>query len=230
MSRSQWFGIALIVVGILLLLNALGLLPELGWLLEWWPVMLIALGIRIILRKPDSLIGGLITIALGCLLLADNIIAGFDFWVAAVPVTLIVIGLGIVLRPLRRPGVQIVTSFTFARGAPSLADELINVVAIFSGARHTIVSPSFRGGTVQAIFGGVELDLRPAQMAATEASLDVEVIFGSIEIYVPPHWQVVIEGTPLFGSIENKTHTVLQDSSPILRIHASVAFGSIEIH
>lgn len=230
MSRSQWFGIALVILGTLLLLNVLGIVSDLGWLLEWWPVLLIVLGVRIILRRPDSLLGGLIMIALGCLLLADNIITDFDFWVAAVPVTLIVIGLGIILRPLRRPGVQTATSLTFAHGARSLDDELISIVTIFSSARHQIVSPNFRGGTVQVIFGTVELDLRPTHLAAMEASLDIESIFGSAEIIVPPTWQVVVEGTPLFGGIENKRNPFPQDSAPILRIRATALFGSIEIY
>jgi hypothetical protein len=45
----SWSGIILIVVGGVLLANNFGLL-EWGWLRQWWPVALIALGIWTVLR------------------------------------------------------------------------------------------------------------------------------------------------------------------------------------
>jgi len=45
----SWSGIILVVVGALLLANNFGLL-QFGWLQQWWPVLLIALGLMTILR------------------------------------------------------------------------------------------------------------------------------------------------------------------------------------
>ena len=45
----SWSGIILIVVGAVLLANNFGLL-EWGWLRQWWPVALIALGLWTVLR------------------------------------------------------------------------------------------------------------------------------------------------------------------------------------
>ena len=45
----SWSGIILIVVGGVLLANNFGLL-EWGWLRQWWPVALIALGLWTVLR------------------------------------------------------------------------------------------------------------------------------------------------------------------------------------
>ena len=45
----SWSGIILIVVGAVLLANNFGLL-EWGWLRQWWPMGLIALGIWTMLR------------------------------------------------------------------------------------------------------------------------------------------------------------------------------------
>ena len=47
----SWSGIILVVVGALLLANNFDLLP-LGWLRQWWPALLIALGVLSIIR-PD---------------------------------------------------------------------------------------------------------------------------------------------------------------------------------
>ena len=45
----SWSGIILIIVGGVLLANNFGLL-EWGWLRQWWPTALIALGIWTVLR------------------------------------------------------------------------------------------------------------------------------------------------------------------------------------
>ena len=45
----SWSGIILVVVGALLLANNFGLLT-LGWMRQWWPVLLIALGVLSIVR------------------------------------------------------------------------------------------------------------------------------------------------------------------------------------
>jgi hypothetical protein len=45
----SWSGIILIVVGGVLLANNFGLL-EWGWLRQWWPVALIALGVWTVVR------------------------------------------------------------------------------------------------------------------------------------------------------------------------------------
>ena len=47
----SWSGIILVVVGALLLANNFDLLP-LGWLRQWWPVILIAVGLMSLVR-PD---------------------------------------------------------------------------------------------------------------------------------------------------------------------------------
>ena len=45
----SWSGIILIVVGAVLLANNFGWL-QWGWMQQWWPVLLIAIGLRSVLR------------------------------------------------------------------------------------------------------------------------------------------------------------------------------------
>lgn len=47
----SWSGIILVIVGALLLANNFDLLP-LGWLRQWWPAILIIVGVMSLLR-PD---------------------------------------------------------------------------------------------------------------------------------------------------------------------------------
>ena len=61
----------------------------------------------------------------------------------------------------------------------------------------------FRGGSVTAVMGGVELDLRKANLTST-AYLDVVAFWGGIEIKVPAGWTVDARVVPLMGAFENK--------------------------
>jgi uncharacterized membrane protein YfcA len=49
----SWSGIILVIVGALLLANNFDLLPV-GWLRQWWPLLLIVLGLVSILRPQHG--------------------------------------------------------------------------------------------------------------------------------------------------------------------------------
>jgi uncharacterized membrane protein len=51
--RMSWSGIILVIVGALLLANNFDLLP-IGWLRQWWPVLLIVLGVLSIVRPQHG--------------------------------------------------------------------------------------------------------------------------------------------------------------------------------
>jgi hypothetical protein len=62
--------------------------------------------------------------------------------------------------------------------------------------------------------------------------LDVRVAFGSAEIIVPSHWEVVNEINPTLGSVEDQRMLRTPDASierRTLILRGSCAFGSIEI-
>ena len=49
----SWSGFILVIVGALLLANNFDLLPV-GWLRQWWPVLLIAIGVFSIVRPQHG--------------------------------------------------------------------------------------------------------------------------------------------------------------------------------
>ena len=49
----SWSGIILVIVGALLLANNFDLLPV-GWLRQWWPLLLIAIGLFSIVRPQHG--------------------------------------------------------------------------------------------------------------------------------------------------------------------------------
>jgi predicted membrane protein len=102
---------------------------------------------------------------------------------------------------------------------------------VFSGAEETIESPDFRGGEINCVFGGVELDLSRAQMAEGTHTLTINTVFGGVELRVPPQWRVELRPTCVFGAFEDKRRTsnIEVDDSRTLIILASSVFGGGEI-
>jgi hypothetical protein len=94
-----------------------------------------------------------------------------------------------------------------------------------------VTAKNFQGGKATAVFGGVELDFRDADIE-TEAMLEVNCIFGGIEIRVPETWHVHSRSLPVFGGYEDKTRQVgdpAAGNAKTLIVTGMVVFGGVEI-
>ncbi len=125
-------------------------------------------------------------------------------------------------------GAAILLSKTRTVGTHST--DKLNHFAVLGGSTQRMSSSNFQGGSVTAVMGGVELDLRDSQLLSSP-TLEVTAVMGGVEVRVPNGWQVEVSGTPVLGGIENK---VITDSNlsdvPILHIRATAVLGGIEIH
>jgi len=105
---------------------------------------------------------------------------------------------------------------------------------MFGGVERRVNISNFVGGTATAIFGGVELDFRSAEIEGEEAVVLVEAIFGGIEIVVPERWTVIYEGHSIFGGYSDETRPPLPDvpgAAPKKRLvlRGRAVFGGINV-
>ena len=135
------------------------------------------------------------------------------------PVILILIGLRFILSSRRNP---------FTSNSNVSADKL-DSVAIFGGTDLVVSSQNFQGGQATAMFGGVDIDLRAAKPSADGAILHASAFFGGIDIRVPREWRIKMEGTPVFGALENKCDSPESPDAPELLIKGSAIFGGVEV-
>lgn len=209
-----YFGTLIIVLGAILLADAADIVDAGELIGNWWPLALIGAGLLSLYVNPSHWpLGVVITAVGGALLLQSLEIAdvGSLIW----PTILILVGLFVIFgRRLMR-----VTE----------AGDHIRSFSIFSGTEVASHSKQFRGGSISAMFGGAEVDLRDA-VPAPDARLDVFAAFGGVEIRVPEGWQVDVSGLPLFGGIENATaKETLPAEAPVLPVNATALFGGVEI-
>ena len=140
-----------------------------------------------------------------------------------------IVDLGNVILPAAIILVGLLVLFGRGLGARTEAGDRVNSFNVFSGSEIASNSKQFQGGSVSAVFGGAEVDLRNA-VPAEGAQLDVFTAFGGVELSVPRGWQVAVRGLPLFGGIENATaKEEVPADAPVLAVNATVLFGGLEI-
>ena len=94
--------------------------------------------------------------------------------------------------------------------------------------QRRVSSTTFRHADLTAIMGGIELDLRQAATANGEAVVDLFVMWGGVEIWVPPDWAVSNQVGLLMGGAEDKSSGT-QDARHRLVVRGFVLMGGIEI-
>lgn len=216
MARAL-FGMVMVALGVVLALGAADVFDSGEVLSQWWPTVLIVAGVLQFVTNPRHWLGPLVVGGIGVILLLDttDAISG-DAWPVAWAVLLIIAGIAVLAGARLGSG-----------GRQDSADRVTSFAA-FSGNKVVSHSKHFEGGTLGAVFGGTELDLRDAELAPG-ASIDVFAAFGGAEIRVPEGWRVDTHGLPLFGGFENETAGEAEPGAPTLDVSATVLFGGLEV-
>jgi hypothetical protein len=218
--------LAVIGIGVLFLLNNLNIF-FIHDIWRYWPAILIAAGLVKMVESPSSggrIAGGILAGA-GGFLLAGNL--GFlnlswdDFW----PLALIGAGLLMLwsrLAPARRETPNI---------PPAAQESALNEDAIFCGVERKVTTDDFRGGHVSAMFGGVAIDLRQADMRGDSAVVDVTSMFGGIEFKIPRNWIAVSQVAAIFGGFGNKSVPPSPGMPGVKRLYikGAAVFGGVEV-
>lgn len=219
-SPQLILGLGILVLGVLFLLDNLGLIRSHDYM-RFWPVALIALGVAKIVDSRNIPIAGIALAVIGTPLLLSNLHV-LQFRIRHLfPVVLVLIGASLVVRALGR-----------SSGGPfQSSDSMIQSFAVMGGVVRSSNSQDFRGGELTAVMGGCELDLRAASIATGEAVIDTFAFWGGIEIKVPESWTVISRGWALMGGFEDKTRPPKHGDAPAQRlvIKGMAVMGGVEI-
>jgi hypothetical protein len=223
--------ILIIAAGILLFLDNLGLFHIYNiWRL--WPVALIGVGISKMFESqgPGGRVWAGMVMGSGVLFLLDNLGVWHVGWGLIWPIGLVGIGITMLLHAIERKDLP--DKFPGGCVSTSAADTLREWVT-FSGTKRRLNTQDFQGGEMIAVFGGIEVDLRDANMPpGKEVVVDANATFGGIELRVPNSWQVVMRGMGIFGGYEDKTvppRPVEGVTPPRLLVTGYAVFGGVNV-
>lgn len=225
-KSSIIWGIVLIVIGVILGLNSLGICDVNIFFNGWWTLFIIVPSF-IGLFTDDNKSGSIITLIIGVLLLlACQDIIGFDLLIKLIPpLVIVLIGMSLVFSNLFNKKIN-----ERIKTINGKTDSKKDYCATFSGQNIKFDNEEFTGTTINAIFGGVKLDLRDA-IIKEDAVINASAIFGGIDIFVPDDVSVKIKSNSIFGGVDNKKKTKIdkKNKNNTVYIDATCLFGGVEI-
>jgi len=225
-NRRAVIGIFVIILGAILFLDAFDMLGDYSAreiFRNGWPLILILIGLLSLVDNSTSKVFGFVLIILGVfyqLKVLGIFFENVSIWQFIWPALIIIAGIWLV----------------FPKRPHTVNSDTINNTVIFSGGDVNIVSQDFKGGELSAIFGGLEVDLRQADISSHEpVIIDVFVAFGGVDIKVPDDWVVEVKGLPLFGGWDNKHKAAkmgfanVTDAPKRLILKSLVMFGGLDV-
>lgn len=219
-----FFGVTIAALGGVLLLRNLEIIKFDSWHLFWgtvWAVGLVLAGLTTIISSRKML-----TRAWGLLLMATGVSIGLNaydiidvsIWKLFWPVVLIAVGVAVTFS---------VGSGGYKRSKKSVADDSGNEkVAIFYG-EESRVKGDYTGGSATAIFGGVELDLRRANIKDGTV-IDIFTFCGGVSISLPDDVIVKNEVRGVLGGSEDKTVSKSSAKKTIV-LRGECVLGGLEV-
>lgn len=225
-NKSILWGIILIAAGVIWALSALDLVKVEIFFDGWWTLFIIvpsAISLFTSSEKVDAAIG----LAVGVILLlcARDVLSYGMVMKLVVPAIIVLIGLKMILSSFKeRHTEKIEESFEKYEG------DIDNVFCIFNGAKVDLSGKVFRGAEINAIFGGVDYDLRGA-VIEPDAAIKVSAIFGGVDIIVPEGVKVRVKSTAIFGGVSNKTRRFDKGDENVITLYVSAIalFGGVDI-
>lgn len=232
MRTSFIWGALIIIIGVLLLFNNLGLGNyDIGYLIStFWPVVFIIWGLETIIEHNNrknkyNLVIGLILLLLGVAIIARNLgYYSFDFsilWKLVWPLLLIFIGY------------NLVRSEAFSRNGSWV---------VMSGIEQKQEGWKLENKTYNVLMGGIDLDLTTADIPEGETTLDISAIMGGIDIKASRDLPIILNNTAILGGVklfEDESGGILvnrqfvnkgnEDSSKKLIINSRCIMGGINI-
>ncbi len=180
----------------------------------FWPIVVMVVGVLVYLKNPKSWVGPAIIFFIGLTMLAESMQwTEQSPWTYVWPVFIVIAGLNILFK--KGHDQKVVT--TTGRADSS---------AVFSGVEEKKTGV-YEGGSLNAAFGGVKLDLREADIK-DGAVIQIWAMFGGMDILVPRNVRVTTSVLPLFGGADNKTAPDA-NASKTLHIQGTAIFGGVGI-
>ena len=223
-SSGLW-GLVLVLLGVALGVNALGIVDINFFFPGWWTLFIIVPCAISLFGNDTDKTGDLIGILIGvCLLLAcQGAIAFSVLWKLLVPAILIIIGLSIIFKDAISGKVK--KEVKKLRGKTSDKEYW----ATFSGQNIDFAKEKFEGCRLEAVFGGIKCDLREAKIE-DDVLIRASAIFGGVTIYVSEDVNVQVISSAMFGGTTNKHSKRVQDEAKkTVFVEATSIFGGVEV-
>lgn len=220
-NKLLW-GLAFIIVGIIIGTNALEITDINIFFRGWWTLFIIIPCFTGLFNNNGEITGNLIGLVIGvALLLATRGVLDFNIIASLIlPFIFVVIGLSLIFNNFLKR--KVTEKFI------DVKDEgLERIVATFSEQKIAMDDEKFKDSKIDSVFGSVVLDLMKADLDK-EVIIKSSAIFGGVKILVPSNVNVKVQNTSIFGGVNNKIANK-KDNKKTIYIESFCLFGGLDI-
>jgi len=237
-------GLLFISAGVLLFAFNSGILPlEFKSVVFSWQMLLLALGFAFLFQRETWFAGIILMIIGGFFILPKLDIVGLGFvaqnyWA----IGCVVLGIIVVCKAIWKQH----SCFCKPKGYHKKWEKsyhfhdlghnkdeggYIDRNNVFGGSKEKIDFSNFKGGEINTVFGGIELDLSDSKLAEGVHRLEINSVFGGMVLFVPINWNIEMQSTNIFGNfVDNRPKPAFEiDEKRTLIIEANAVFGGGEI-
>ena len=241
MKGRIFFGIIVVVVGVILLLTELELVAMDGIreIFQWLPSLFILWGLVLLVTRKFKRAGGPITL-IAFAAVVQLLVLDMLNWVLLLAIAVILIGVAIIAGGMKARGrrkrrrehrlhreQRIASSSTHASG-----EDYLNISVKMGEVDERNRSKEFQGGEISCVMGTIKLNLAEAEVADPPARIHVDVVMGNLEVLVPDHWIVQNDVDMTMGEVEDRTESrrsAATDDGFTLIFSGSTVMGHVTI-
>jgi len=231
-AKSIALGIAIISFGMIYLLYQLNYISKESWELIFnWSFLVVIIGV-IQLFSPRTFKFGLLLILIGIAMFIPNVLhINVNSHKIIWPVIVIFIGLLVLYKSIFKRNTKNVTPSYSEIKTITDNENYIEDTAIFGGIKKSIQSDQFKGGSIIAILGGVEIDFSKSKLAPGENIINLTCFLGGVSIKAPAHWNIKIKATTILGGFTDERILIESetDNSSTLIINGLAFLGGGEL-
>ncbi len=222
------WGVAIIALGLIFGLNALGLFNIDIFFDGWWTLFIIVPSVISLFTEKDKLASfGFLAAGIILLLAAQDVFSYDVAWKVILAVLLVIAGLDLIIKStFRNQNDKEVEKKV--KEAEKDGKTMDSQMAIFSGSDRVYKDETFQGSNLVAIFGGAKLNLKNAKFDK-DTVIKAFTLFGGIDIIVPDDVTVKLKSGFIFGGFSDDRKNATEKGKYTIYIDAAGGFGGVSI-
>lgn len=235
-------GFVIVVAGALLLARELGTeIPY--WIFSWKFIIIVVglvMGIKHGFRRAFWIFPVLVGSAFLFMDFYPDVLNRNLIW----PLILMAFGVAVMLKPYRRrrfgnPNCR-KKKWNSTLNPPSptdppmgdpVSDSTFEFTVVMGGIQKYVLAKDFREGEVNAVLGGVQLNMAQADIVK-QARLEINAVMGGVKLIIPANWEIKSEISCVAGGIEDKRNiqpTPEGTERKLLILEGNIFLGGVEI-
>ena len=226
---NLFWGLFLIASAVLILVAKLGAFPDMSVMKIFWTLVFSVALVNSIVKLAFP--GVFFSLAfLGILYDVELGITAITPWTILLVALLLSIGVSLIYTPKKKkvtPNHRQVDSGDFVVFDEEDGNQF-DFTSSFVGSIKYVNSDNFESANIEAKFAGMKVYFDNAVIQNGHATVNLNVSFAGVELYVPKNWRVDNQMSASFGGVEEKNRGEGADG-PILTLRGNVSLGGVTI-